>query len=117
MQAAAGTFRAAAAVLRTRLVLGFVMTMALVVGPHARDLDAEALRSLAEQQIIVTQNLEGGYEVDYADAGAGAFELTRQQLDGLAPIVRLRIANDDALKHLYLDGPVSYTHLTLPTKA
>ena len=32
------------------------------------------LQDLAGQQVIVTQNLDGGYEVDYSDAPGGTFE-------------------------------------------
>ena len=96
-----------------RAAVGAVLALVLAVALQARELRAQVLESLADEQVIVTQNLAGGYEVDYADADDGAFERTRGQLDGLSPVVRLRIANDDVLKHLYLDGLTELEHLEL----
>jgi Leucine-rich repeat (LRR) protein len=117
MRAAAGAARAGVLVLCAGVGLGFVVPLALAAAAYAQDPTAEVLRSLAEQQVIVTQALDGGYEVDYADAGPSAFEGTRARLDGLSPIVRLRIANDDTLKHLYLDGLTELQHLELANNA
>ena len=97
--------------------VGLMVALALVVAPSALDLKAEVLQDLAGQQVIVTQNLDGGYEVDYSDAPGGTFEASREQLDTLSPIVRITLANDDVVKHLELDGLTELEHLELANNA
>ena len=56
MRAGAGTVRVGAVAVRAQVILGLVAAIALVVAAYAQDLDAEVLKSLAEEQVIVTQD-------------------------------------------------------------
>ena len=117
MPAATVAVRAGRALPHAAVALGLAFLLMLLAALQARGQGTDVVKSLAEQQVIVIQDLAGGYEVDYADAGPGAFESTRPQLDALTPIVRLRIANDDTLKHLDLGGLTGLERLELSNNA